>query len=46
MTVETNLRTAMAAAVAPTTPDADQLVIAARRRGLGIRRRRHPWGSG
>jgi hypothetical protein len=40
MTVETKLRTAMAEAVSPTAPDADRLVIAARRRGLGIRRRR------
>jgi hypothetical protein len=40
MTVETKLRSAMAAAVAPTASDADQLVALARRRGLAIRRRR------
>jgi hypothetical protein len=45
MSVETNLRDAMAAAVAPTHPDTDQLVSASRRRGLGIRRRRQALGS-
>lgn len=45
MTVETNLREAMAAAVAPAAPDTDLLVSAARRRGLGIRRRRQALGA-
>lgn len=45
MTVETRLRTAMAEAVAPFSPDADALVSAARRRGLGIRRRRQALGA-
>jgi hypothetical protein len=45
MSVETNLRTAMAEAVAPTHPDTDRLVSASRRRGLGIRRRRQALGS-
>lgn len=45
MSVETNLRTAMAEAVAPAHPDTDRLVSASRRRGLGIRRRRQALGS-
>ncbi|MBW8750447.1 MAG: hypothetical protein JF565_03385 [Propionibacteriales bacterium] len=45
MSVETNLRTAMAEAVAPTHPDTERLVSASRRRGLGIRRRRQALGS-
>jgi hypothetical protein len=45
MTVETRLRDAMADAVAPATPDTDHLVAVARRRGLGIRRRRQALGS-
>jgi hypothetical protein len=45
MSVETNLRAAMADAVAPTHPDVDALVSASRRRGLGIRRRRQALGS-
>lgn len=40
MTLETQLRSAMADAVATTHPDTDRLVADARRRGLGIRRRR------
>ena len=40
MTVETKLRSAMAEAVAPAHADMDHLVAAARRRGMGIRRRR------
>lgn len=45
MTVETNLRAAMAAAVAPTATDSDHLVATARRQGLGIRRRRQALGG-
>lgn len=45
MSIETNLREAMAAAVAPTHPDTDELVSVSRRRGLGIRRRRQALGS-
>ena len=45
MTVETRLRTAMAEAVAPFSPDPDALVSIARRRGLGIRRRRQALGA-
>ena len=45
MSTETNLREAMAQAVAPSHPDLDQLVSASRRRGLGIRRRRQALGS-
>ncbi|MGY2876786.1 hypothetical protein ACVW00_003976 [Marmoricola sp. URHA0025 HA25] len=45
MSVETNLRAAMAEAVAPTHPDTDQLVSSARRRGMGIRRRRQALGT-
>lgn len=45
MTTETRLRDAMADAVTPTLPDTDQLVAIARRRGLGIRRRRQALGS-
>jgi hypothetical protein len=40
MTLETQLRSAMAEAVAPAHPDTDHLVALARRRGLAIRRRR------
>jgi hypothetical protein len=45
MTVETNLRAAMAQAVAPEIPDTDRLVSTARRQGLGIRRRRQALGG-
>jgi hypothetical protein len=45
MTVETRLRDAMADAVAPAVPDTEHLVASARRRGLGIRRRRQALGS-
>jgi len=45
MSIETNLRTAMADAVAPAHPDPDHLVAASRRRGLGIRRRRQVLGT-
>jgi hypothetical protein len=45
MSVETNLRAAMAEAVAPSHPDTDRLVADSRRRGLGIRRRRQALGS-
>ena len=45
MTVETRLRSAMADAVAPTQPDTDRLVTTARRRGMGIRRRRQVLGQ-
>ena len=45
MSVETNLRAAMAEAVAPAHPDTDRLVSDSRRRGLGIRRRRQVLGS-
>lgn len=45
MTTETRLREAMADAVAPALPDPDQLVTIARRRGLGIRRRRQALGT-
>jgi len=45
MTVETQLRSAMADAVAPATPDTDRLVSLARRRGMGIRRRRQALGA-
>jgi hypothetical protein len=40
MTLETQLRSAMADAVATARADTDHLVTVARRRGLGIRRRR------
>jgi hypothetical protein len=45
MTVETKLRSAMAEAVAPAHADTDRLVAAARRRGMGIRRRRQALGA-
>jgi hypothetical protein len=45
MTVETKLRSAMADAVAPASPDTDRLVSLARRRGMGIRRRRQALGT-
>lgn len=45
MTVETTLRAAMAEAVAPAHADTDRLVSTARRRGLGIRRRRQALGA-
>lgn len=45
MSTETRLRDAMAEAVAPAIPDADHLVAVARRRGLGIRRRRQALGA-
>lgn len=45
MTVETKLRSAMAEAVAPAHADTERLVSAARRRGMGIRRRRQALGA-
>jgi hypothetical protein len=45
MSTETRLRSAMADAVAPAVPDTELLVSAARRRGLGIRRRRQALGA-
>jgi hypothetical protein len=45
MSIETNLRTAMAEAVAPAVPDTERLVSTARRHGLGIRRRRQALGA-
>jgi len=45
MTVETKLRSAMADTVGRAHPDVDLLVATARRRGLGIRRRRQALGS-
>lgn len=45
MTLETQLRSAMADAVATAHPDTDRLVADARRRGLGIRRRRQALGA-
>lgn len=45
MTVETKLRSAMAEAVGSAVPDTDQLVRTARRRGMGIRRRRQALGA-
>jgi len=45
MTVETKLRSAMADTVSRAHPDVDLLVATARRRGLGIRRRRQALGT-
>lgn len=45
MSVETQLRSAMAEAVVPVIADHDQLVAVARRQGLGIRRRRQALGT-
>jgi hypothetical protein len=45
MSTETRLRSAMADAVAPAVPDTELLVSTARRRGMGIRRRRQALGA-